>query len=185
MTPKLSSKRTVFNDYRKLVEATFSVQDSKVVKWVYLDCPSSVVILPVDSSNNIIVIKQFRYPHVKYTRELPCGFVDKGETVEEAARRELLEETLCSSSNLTVSAPFMNMQGETNRQIYYVLAKDPCFDDEVRGKLDLSFEEISAGLSTEKILFEEAYSKLVKGKSLLDGIESNFALFLFASQILG
>jgi hypothetical protein len=41
----------------------------------------------------VVVVKQFRPPVNKYTVELCAGLVDEGETVEEAALRELKEET--------------------------------------------------------------------------------------------
>jgi 8-oxo-dGTP pyrophosphatase MutT (NUDIX family) len=41
----------------------------------------------------LVVVKQFRPPLGLYTVELPAGLVDAGETFQEAALRELREET--------------------------------------------------------------------------------------------
>jgi ADP-ribose pyrophosphatase len=56
----------------------------------HVDC---VVILPIDSQGNILLVRQFRHAVDKELLELPAGSIDPGETPEEAATRELREET--------------------------------------------------------------------------------------------
>lgn len=53
----------------------------------------SVAVLPVTSDGEVILIKTFRHGVRGWGYEVPKGGVDKGETCEAAARRELLEET--------------------------------------------------------------------------------------------
>lgn len=53
---------------------------------------NSVCILPV-FENKIVTIKQYRHTVNDWLWEIPCGCVDEGESSEQAARRELLEET--------------------------------------------------------------------------------------------
>jgi ADP-ribose pyrophosphatase len=52
----------------------------------------SVVILPVPEPGQIILIRQFRHAVNRFLWELPAGSVDKGESPEDAARRESHEE---------------------------------------------------------------------------------------------
>jgi ADP-ribose pyrophosphatase len=52
-----------------------------------------VVIVAVTHQNRILLVRQYRRPVAAVTLELPAGHVEQGETPEEAARRELLEET--------------------------------------------------------------------------------------------
>ncbi len=56
----------------------------------HVDC---VVVLPVDSKGNALLVRQFRHPVNKELLELPAGSIDPGETPEQAAVRELREET--------------------------------------------------------------------------------------------
>lgn len=44
-------------------------------------------------SNRLLLIRQYRVPVGAFCLEVPAGLIDDGETPEQAARRELLEET--------------------------------------------------------------------------------------------
>jgi ADP-ribose pyrophosphatase len=52
-----------------------------------------VVIVAVTLTNQILLVRQFRPAVGTVTLELPAGHIDPGETPEQAARRELIEET--------------------------------------------------------------------------------------------
>ena len=53
----------------------------------------SAVVMPVDDRRRVLLVRQYRLPALRYLWELPAGRVDEGETVLQAARRELAEET--------------------------------------------------------------------------------------------
>lgn len=53
----------------------------------------AVMIVPVTIDKKFIIIKQYRPIIDDYIYEFPAGIVDEGESIEEAARRELYEET--------------------------------------------------------------------------------------------
>ena len=52
-----------------------------------------VMIIPVTEDGYVVMLKQYRPAISDYLYELPAGIVDPGETLEQAARRELFEET--------------------------------------------------------------------------------------------
>src|SRR4026207_411763 len=54
--------------------------------------PKSVVLIPVPEPGRVILIRQYRYAVNTFLWELPAGSVDKGESPEQAARRECHEE---------------------------------------------------------------------------------------------
>jgi ADP-ribose pyrophosphatase len=58
-----------------------------------INCSGIVAIVPVTDEGNVLLIRQFRPPVNGYVIEFPAGLNDKGDTLAEAARRELLEET--------------------------------------------------------------------------------------------
>jgi ADP-ribose pyrophosphatase len=53
----------------------------------------SVAIVAVDLEGRVVLARQFREAAGEHVLELPAGVVDEGEEPEEAARRELAEET--------------------------------------------------------------------------------------------
>jgi ADP-ribose diphosphatase len=59
----------------------------------YIRHPGAVVILALLDDGQVVLERQFRYPHGKVFVELPAGKKDPGEAGEVCARRELQEET--------------------------------------------------------------------------------------------
>ncbi len=59
----------------------------------YIGHPGAAAVLPFLNKNDIILVKQYRYPIDKITLELPAGKMDAGETPESCILRELEEET--------------------------------------------------------------------------------------------
>lgn len=54
--------------------------------------PGSVVIVPITTRNEIILVRQYRPAIGRWAWELPAGSLKPGEEVERAARRECQEE---------------------------------------------------------------------------------------------
>src|SRR5262249_18088057 len=52
-----------------------------------------VSIVALTAEGHLLLVRQYRPAVEQVTLELPCGHVEPGETPEEAARKELLEET--------------------------------------------------------------------------------------------
>jgi ADP-ribose pyrophosphatase len=66
-----------------------------------INCNGIVAIVPVTDEGNVLLIRQFRPPVNGYVIEFPAGLNDKGDTLAEAARRELREETGYVSKEMT------------------------------------------------------------------------------------
>jgi len=58
-----------------------------------LSLPDYVSVVALTRERRMVLVQQFRPVVDRYTIELPSGHVDDGETPEEAARREVTEET--------------------------------------------------------------------------------------------
>ena len=65
-----------------------------------VNCNGIVVIVPVTSEGEVLIIRQFRPAVNSYVMEFPAGLNDKGESLEDAARRELIEETGYSAKEM-------------------------------------------------------------------------------------
>jgi ADP-ribose pyrophosphatase len=65
----------------------------KPLEYEFAHRPPVVIVIPILSSKEILLIKQYRASINKFILEFPGGAIEKGESVIEAARRELKEET--------------------------------------------------------------------------------------------
>jgi ADP-ribose pyrophosphatase len=94
---EILSKKTVWKGkFMSAVEITYRDAKGVVRTWEALErvgIGGIVVMVAVTPSGNVILEKQFRPPMGREVIELPAGLVEAGEPMEEAARRELIEET--------------------------------------------------------------------------------------------
>jgi ADP-ribose pyrophosphatase len=80
--------------------------------------------MPVNDKKHILLVKQYRLPARKYLWELPAGTVDPGETVFQAARRELAEETGLRAGKMQKLAEFYPSPGFLTEKMTIYLATD-------------------------------------------------------------
>jgi ADP-ribose pyrophosphatase len=92
---KKVSERSEIIGYRLVLHKTFRLPDGKESEFttfkLKIDDVACVVALTKD--RHIIVARQYRPGPEKIMDELPGGFIDPGQTPEQTAARELLEET--------------------------------------------------------------------------------------------
>jgi ADP-ribose pyrophosphatase len=84
--------------------------------------PDAVVIVPFHCvRDKLVITREYRVPLDGYEYGFPAGLVDKGESVEQAARRELIEETgLTVSRFIKVSPPIYSSAGMTDESVAMV-----------------------------------------------------------------
>ena len=79
---------------------------------------------PYGHDPQVLLIKQYRYAAESFVYEIPAGRIDKGETPEETARRELKEETGCSAEQIEHLYTFYTTPGFTDERIHAYMASD-------------------------------------------------------------
>lgn len=82
-----------------------------------------VIIARLKPSDRVILIRQYRPPARAMVYEFPAGLMDKGETPETAAARELREETGYVASRFRVFPAAPSSAGLSNESVHMVLAE--------------------------------------------------------------
>lgn len=116
----------------------------------------AVAIVPIDSNNNVTLVKQYRHPAGKELFEIPAGMLEKGEDPIQAGIRELEEETSLIAQDLTHLTTIYPAVGFCTEKIYIYLAKNL-----KQGKFNLDFDEF---ITTYKYSIDEAIDMIYRGE---------------------
>jgi ADP-ribose pyrophosphatase len=127
--------------------------------------PGSVGIIPRDERGRIVLVRQFRYVTGKELWEIPAGTRDKeGEDVDQAARRELAEETGLKAGRWRKLGSAYLMPGYDDEQMTFYLAEDLA-PTEAHAELDESFKVNNFDLHDLQVL--RSSGELIDAKTLL------------------
>lgn len=80
--------------YRTVLHKKFELPDGTNIDFTTIgDRSENAAVIALTQENRVVIARQYRPGPEKILDELPGGSVDDGETAEQAAKRELLEET--------------------------------------------------------------------------------------------
>ncbi len=92
--PKLSSRHEPsLILFRPRWDKLVNPRTSQPMDRLVLETPDWVNVVALTDEDELVLVKQFRFGTSRVTIEIPGGMVDRGESHEDAARRELREET--------------------------------------------------------------------------------------------
>lgn len=83
-----------------------------------------VNVIPITAQKEVVMVKQYRHGIGETTLEIPGGLVEKNDTPEEAARRELYEETGYRESRMALLGSVHPNPAIQSNQCYTFLATD-------------------------------------------------------------
>lgn len=92
---KLIQRKKVFSSrFVNVYEDKVELPNGKIINdYTVVEKPSIVLIVATDSSNRILILREYKYAAGKYLLSLPAGHIKHDEKPLAAAKRELLEET--------------------------------------------------------------------------------------------
>ena len=96
--------------------------DHKLCTREMVEHPGGACVLYIEHEK-VLLVKQFRYPYGEELLEVPAGKLEAGEPPEQAALRELEEETGYIAENLSLLHVLYPSPGYTNEKIYIYLVE--------------------------------------------------------------
>lgn len=140
---------TVHTDKATLVDGT-------EVEREVVDHPGGVAIAALTESNEVLLVRQFRYPYKETIYELPAGKLEKGEDVREAGIREFREECGASAVHFESMGEIYPTPGYCGEIIHLFCATDLTF-----GEQELDDDEY---LDVIRMSLGECVSKIMSGE---------------------
>lgn len=109
-------------EYSRYKTRDFQTKNGKSGSWEYIERTSNTraVVINAYHPDFVILIKQLRVPMNCYCLEFPAGLIDSGESAEDCAVRELLEETGFKGQVTSISPLLCTSPGLTSETVYMV-----------------------------------------------------------------
>ena len=155
----LQSNKKVDFPLFKVFEDLVELPNGLKLDYYWIDKIPVVVILPI-VSDKIVLVKQYRYPIKSVSLELPAGHMQKNETPEECAMRELREETGFIAGKIEKILEY-HPSTEYSDQIYHIFIAEYL----KKGKPDREGYEI---IDVELLKIETVIEKIIDG-TITDG----------------
>jgi len=121
----LGSKEVYRNNWFRVREDKVIRPDGKEGIYGVLEIKPSVSVVAINSNDEIAFVKQWRYPHNKFSVEIPSGSSNpEDKSFLDSAKRELLEETGIKADKWTFLGAVDQSNGATNDTCHLFLAED-------------------------------------------------------------
>ena len=89
-----------------------------------IERPDAAIVFPLTESGEVVLVRQYRPPLEMMELGLPAGLVEAGERPEEAARRELAEETGYTGGEWDLLGSLASSPSLKDNWAYLFLARD-------------------------------------------------------------
>lgn len=89
-----------------------------------INAPDFAVIVALDTRGRLLLVRQYRPPVAGITLELPAGHIERGETPEETARKELIEETGYEAGRMEFLAALSPSTARYTNRLYCFFARN-------------------------------------------------------------
>jgi len=139
-----------------LKHCTVELENGETANREVVEHSGGVAVLAVDEAENVLFVRQFRYPYGQELLELPAGKLEPGEDPAKCGLRELEEETGFAAEEYRPFGQIYPTPGYTTEVLHLFLARGL-----IRTHQHLDEDEF---LTVEKIPFQTALELCLRGE---------------------
>jgi ADP-ribose pyrophosphatase len=136
----LLAEDPAYSGWVTVTRRTFQMPDGQVSEWDIIDGSRTVAVVARVETGEFLLVRQYRPGPMRILDELPGGYARSGESVEQTAARELLEETGYEAATIElIGSNWMTANSSVER--FVTLAEgcrkvaDPQFDRDEFGQV--------------------------------------------------
>ncbi|HEV2832192.1 MAG TPA: NUDIX hydrolase [Hanamia sp.] len=132
--------------------------DGKIIEeYFVVELPKTACAVAITQEGEVLMVNQYRHPIKETILEIPGGFVDEGDTPQQAMTRELKEETGYEFSSIIPIGKIAANPGVLDNFTYFFLAQ---------GGIKTGVQKLDANeeLVVEKISVEELKTLFLENK---------------------
>ncbi len=118
----LISEEMLSTPWMSLYHNLFELPNGKKSNYYYIHTRGSSLIIPVKEDGKILLIRQYRYLLDEVSIEMPCGGIKEGQSEQDAAKSELIEETGYDCKRLKKVGSFVPYNGISDEVCHVFVA---------------------------------------------------------------
>jgi 8-oxo-dGTP pyrophosphatase MutT (NUDIX family) len=119
----LTNERPYVTPWLAIRRDTVRTHTGDEITYSYMERPNCVAIVPVTTSGNMLMLRQYRYPIRAWCWEIPMGGIEDGEDPEATVNRELLEEAGGRATSVRYVTTYYTANGAVRQQCMVYLAE--------------------------------------------------------------
>lgn len=120
---QLSSELKYDGRIVKLYSDTVQLENGKTTLREVIKHPGGVCVVALTEDNDVLFVRQFRYPHGRALLEIPAGKLEFGEEHRDCGLRELKEETGCTCDSFEYLGNLLPTPAYDTEVIHMYLAR--------------------------------------------------------------
>jgi ADP-ribose diphosphatase len=145
----ISTREVYHNPWLRLREDVAEMPDGRTTIYGVCEFGQCVGVLPFIDDQHVLMVRQYRYPARENQRwEMPTGGVESGESLEQAAQRELMEEAGYRAGDLRWMSSYYTSKSVCEETAHLYIGRDlipaaaPPDDTEFFERARLPFDQV-------------------------------------------
>ena len=120
LQPKILEEVELHRGWLKVIRRVVEHSNGETQRYEIVNPDShSVSVVAIDESENVVLIEMYRFGQNRRLLELPAGAPEGGESMLEAARRELLEETGYEGDLSEIGSHYIAAEHGVTRHVFH------------------------------------------------------------------